>query len=565
MLGSANHYEILGVKHDASAEEIKKRHKDLLFQLHPDKRVAREREAERLGQSVRPAEEEKAYRDRVDEAWSVLEDPTSRLEYDIKIGLNTGIVTSAHFLSGTSDPQGDLTEEAKELFRAAQSTTDLGDVHDTSEFAVSRSKRPAPARSTSDTDGSEGGSRAKRVRSSRGDLSSPSFAPDLKPPQKPTATKFEHTKSVRCTLQELYTGVRRQVTFRETATRREYSFTVEIPPGCPDREQYVFPGPDESTSLQFRAIVKTKPHDIFERHGDDLVCRQKISLLQALTGFSFTVKTLNSEPRKFHTSDFMHGPIKPGTILPLKGLGMPVSPGKAGDIRVHFEVEFPTHISEEQKAGLKKVFSATSMGSAEELHASLQRCVSRSDLVMAKQVLSEMRAAGVQPNEAALTTLLKAHAEESDLPGTRAVMSQMRAAGMQPDKGTWTTLLNAHVHGPDLSGARAVMDEMCAVGVQADEMTWTALLDAHVRGSDLLGTQTVMKQMRAAGVRPDWATFFKMPLLLVKMSDLAGKREMLEEHSFYHTSNRKQALPRLKSWPLCVKSLGVGDSDERSL
>jgi hypothetical protein len=40
---------------------------------------------------------------------------------------------------------------------------------------------------------------------------------------------------------------------------------------------------------------------------------------------------------------------------------------------------------------------------------------------------------------------------------------------------------------------------------------------------------------------------------------------MLEEHSFYHTSNRKQALPRLKSWPLCVKSLGVGDSDERSV
>ena len=550
MLKSANHYDILGVKHDASAEEITKCYHKRMRQFHPDKRLTRE--AGLLGQSIRPADEELEDLHRVDKAFSVLKDPRLRLEYDTKIALNTGISTSAHFLSGTSDPQGGLTEVAKGCLRAAQSTTDLGDVHDPSEFAVFRSKRPAPARSTFDTDGSDGGSRAKRLRVE-------SFPHDLIPPQKPTATKFERTKSVRCTLQELYKGVQRQVKFRATATRREYSFTVDIPPGCRDGEDIEI-GQDESASLQFRAIVKTKPHDIFERHGDDLVCRQKISLLQSLTGFSFTVTKLNSETQLFHTSDFMPGPIAPGTVLTLQGLGMPVSPGKAGDIRVRFDVEFPTHISDEQKAGLRKVFAATSMGSAEELHASLEGCVRRSDLVMAKQVLSEMRAAGVQPNEAALTTLLKAHAEESDLPGARAVMSQMRAAGMQPDKGTWTTLLNAHVHGPDLSGARAVMDEMRAAGFQADEMTWTALLDAHVRGSDLLGTQTLMKQMRAAGVRPYSATF----KMYVKLSDLAGNREMLEEHSFYHTSIRKQALPRLKSWPLCVKSWGVCDSDERS-
>ena len=54
-------------------------------------------------------------------------------------------------------------------------------------------------------------------------------------------------------------------------------------------------------------IVQQKKHDVFQRHGAELLIRKSISLMEALCGFSFIVPTLDG--RKLRVAP------KPGQIV----------------------------------------------------------------------------------------------------------------------------------------------------------------------------------------------------------------------------------------------------------
>lgn len=72
-LAELDHYEVLEVSRDARHEEIAR--------AFPLVRAAYEGDA--LGAySVVPPDEAKLWRERIDEAWRVLSDPTSRSAYD---------------------------------------------------------------------------------------------------------------------------------------------------------------------------------------------------------------------------------------------------------------------------------------------------------------------------------------------------------------------------------------------------------------------------------------------------------------------------------------------------
>lgn len=61
-----NHYEVLGVSHDASTEDIKRSYRQKLLELHPDKRVCGDSEDFM----------------KLHEAWKTLSDDGSRRQYD---------------------------------------------------------------------------------------------------------------------------------------------------------------------------------------------------------------------------------------------------------------------------------------------------------------------------------------------------------------------------------------------------------------------------------------------------------------------------------------------------
>ena len=73
----------------------------------------------------------------------------------------------------------------------------------------------------------------------------------------------------------------------------------------------------------------------------------------ALTGFDITTRTLDGRALRIPVTDV----VSPHSVKVVSGEGMPVSkaPGRKGDLRVKFDVQFPATLSKEKKAELRRV------------------------------------------------------------------------------------------------------------------------------------------------------------------------------------------------------------------
>lgn len=104
-------------------------------------------------------------------------------------------------------------------------------------------------------------------------------------------------------------------------------------------------------------VLQEKPHDVFERNGDDLIMKREITLTEALCGFEFVVKHLDGRDLLIR-----HSPgqvIKPGDHKGIQGEGMPQykNPFEKGNLYIKFDVVFPENhfASEEQLKQIESV------------------------------------------------------------------------------------------------------------------------------------------------------------------------------------------------------------------
>ncbi|KAG6785049.1 hypothetical protein POTOM_010772 [Populus tomentosa] len=106
----------------------------------------------------------------------------------------------------------------------------------------------------------------------------------------------------------------------------------------------------EPGDLKFR--IRTAPHDVFRREGNDLHATVTITLVQALVGFKKTIKHLDE-----HLVDISSkGITKPKEVRRFKGEGMPLHfSTKNGDLYITFEVLFPASLTVDQKTKIKEV------------------------------------------------------------------------------------------------------------------------------------------------------------------------------------------------------------------
>ena len=95
-------------------------------------------------------------------------------------------------------------------------------------------------------------------------------------------------------------------------------------------------------------VIHVKPHDVFQRDGDDLHCEVPISFVQAALGAEIEVPTLSG---KAHIK--LPAGTQTGTVFRLKGKGIRNVQGYGhGDLHVTVTVEVPTHLNNAQKAKL---------------------------------------------------------------------------------------------------------------------------------------------------------------------------------------------------------------------
>lgn len=162
-------------------------------------------------------------------------------------------------------------------------------------------------------------------------------------------------------LRDLYTGTTKKLKLRRRGMNGESeseTLEVQIKPGWKPGTKLTYKGrgdvqPDGSAQ-DIIFVIQEKPDPDFSREDDDLKIKLKLSLKEALTGFTRVVTTLDGKKLKVSQGR----PAQPNQIFTFPGRGMPKSkfPGQFGDLKVELQVEFPTSLTPEQKAAIEQNF-----------------------------------------------------------------------------------------------------------------------------------------------------------------------------------------------------------------
>jgi molecular chaperone DnaJ len=92
-------------------------------------------------------------------------------------------------------------------------------------------------------------------------------------------------------------------------------------------------------------IIEVSPHSFFHREGDDLLCTVPIAFTHAVLGGEIEIPTLEGKSKLL-----VPGGTQPGTVLRMKGKGIPRRGGLGrGDLRVQVAIEVPTRLTDRQR------------------------------------------------------------------------------------------------------------------------------------------------------------------------------------------------------------------------
>jgi len=122
---------------------------------------------------------------------------------------------------------------------------------------------------------------------------------------------------------------------------------VHIDKGMKSGQQIKFNGEsDQSPGIvpgDVVIMIDEKPHERFQRKGDDLFCEAEVDLLTALGGGDFSIEHLDE--RALHVVIVPGEVIKPGALKVISGQGMPsYRHHEPGDLYVRINVIFPPSI-----------------------------------------------------------------------------------------------------------------------------------------------------------------------------------------------------------------------------
>jgi molecular chaperone DnaJ len=147
--------------------------------------------------------------------------------------------------------------------------------------------------------------------------------------------------------------------------KRNKTLEVKIPAGIDDGMRIRStgngePGTNGGPPGDLYVEIHIKPHQVFQREGDDLHCTMPISFTKAALGGEIEVPTLSGK-----VSFTVPEGTQTGKTFRLKGKGIKgVRSGYTGDLFCHVVVETPVKLTEKQKDLLREFDRLTKEGGA---------------------------------------------------------------------------------------------------------------------------------------------------------------------------------------------------------
>jgi DnaJ-class molecular chaperone len=136
---------------------------------------------------------------------------------------------------------------------------------------------------------------------------------------------------------------------------------MNIEKGMKDGDSITFEMMGEQRPKQIPGDVvfklKLQKHKVFNRRGNDLMIKDKISLRQSLLGFEKTIKHLDGHEVKIRRE----GVTMPGAVMKVAGEGMPKKDDSSsyGDLYIEFSVQFPDTLTPAQEKAISANFKAS--------------------------------------------------------------------------------------------------------------------------------------------------------------------------------------------------------------
>jgi len=354
-MAKRDYYEVLGVTRGASAEEVKKAYRKLAVKHHPDKNPGDKSAEEKFKE--------------LGEAYEVLSNGDKRAAYDqyghsafdprrraSQGGAGAGFHDPMDLFREVFGKQGGIFEEffggsGRRDPSQPQRGSDLRyDMELTFEEAVHGCEKEISVTKEDRCDtcsgsGSEAGSKVKtcamcggrgQVMMSRGIFSVTQTCPSCEGAGKVIETPC-------------------RVCHGKGRHEKSSKIKIRIPAGVDSGSRLRSTGNGEGgvrggSPGDLYVVLHIKPHDIFQRDGEDLMCEIPISFVQAALGAEVEVPTLTG---KAHIK--VPAGTQSATVFRIKGAGVKSLQGYGhGDLHVRVNVEIPSKLNSAQKAKLEE-------------------------------------------------------------------------------------------------------------------------------------------------------------------------------------------------------------------
>ena len=351
MATKRDYYEVLGIKKDASEEEIKKSYRKLAMKLHPDRNPDNPKSEEQFKEAK--------------EAYEMLSDDQKRTAYDqyghagVEHGAGGGGFGGAGFGDAFGDIFGDIfgggaRGQRNNVYRGADLRYNMEiSLEDAAKGTETKIRIPVQAAcETCKGSGAKSGKSPVtcttcnghgQVRMQQGFFSVQQTCPKCNGAGKVIK---DEDKCGTCH------GAGR--------VKQNKTLSVKIPAGVDEGDRIRLSGEGEAgvnggPTGDLYVVVHLKEHEIFQREGGNLHCEMPISFSTAALGGEIEVPTLGGSAKMKIPAE-----TQTGGVFRLRGKGIkPLRQSEPGDLMVHVVVETPVKLTEHQKKLLREFESST--------------------------------------------------------------------------------------------------------------------------------------------------------------------------------------------------------------